>query len=434
MWYAQGPRGSGKTRCGAEALADIILSHPAQDYACVGPTFGDARDTMIEHRKSGLKKVLGPAVTNWNRSQGELYVANGSVVYCDGADDGAERIQGKELGAAWCDEIGLWRVTKTKKGESKGGIHAWQESIEFAVRSAPALIIATGTPKGKKGVVKLLTEEPPDRVVFSFPSLKANERNLVAAVVEGWRRRYAGTRLGRQELEGEIIGDVVGALWNWAMIEEERLSEENWEALDAAYVARTVVALDPAVSAEEGSDETGIIAASLLDLPDALPAERLGLDGIPDPRSPHIAIVADESGVYGPNEWARKAIDLYYELEADRIVYEKNQGGDMIPEIIRGIDPNVPLQDVWASKGKRTRAEPVSAIYEQRRAHHIGGFPELEDEMTTWVPGEESPSRMDAAVWAVWALLIDGPGEFVFPEPHPDSPPSIGEEIMEARW
>lgn len=434
MWYAQGPRGSGKTRCGAEALADIILTHPPQDYACIGPTFGDARDTMIEHRKSGLKKVLGSAVVNWNRSSGELYVANGSVVYCDGADDGAERIQGKELGAAWCDEIGLWRVTKTKKGESKGGIHAWQESIEFAVRAAPALIIATGTPKGKKGVVKLLTEEPPDRVTFSFPSLKANERNLVKAVVEGWRRRYGGTRLGRQELEGEIIGDVVGALWTWAMIEDERLAERAWEELSDMYVARTVVALDLAISAEEGSDETGIIGASLLNIVDDLPAERLGLDAAPKPDEPHVAIVADESGVYTPTEWAEKAIALFYELGADRIVYEENQGGDMIPTIIRNLDPNVPLQGVWASKGKRTRAEPVSALYEQRRVHHIGAFPDLEDEQTTWVPGEESPSRMDAGVWAVWALTIDGDAEYVFPEPTPDTPQSIGEEIMEAKW
>src|SRR4249919_3262655 len=186
IWYAQGGRGSGKTRSGAEAFADLILKSPPGDWACIGPTFGDARDTMIEHRRSGLKKMLGPAVTQWNRSIGELYVANGSKVYCDGADDGALRIQGKELRGAWADEIGLWKTTKTKKGETKGGMQAWKESLVFAVREAPALILATGTPKGNRGVVKLLRTEPDGRVVFTHPRLADNRHNLGAAIVAEW--------------------------------------------------------------------------------------------------------------------------------------------------------------------------------------------------------------------------------------------------------
>ena len=359
---------------------------------------------MVEHRRSGLQKVLGAAVTNWNRSAGELYVANGSTVFCDGADDGAERIQGKELRACWCDEIGLWRVVKTRKGEAKGGIHSWQESIEFAVREEPGLILATGTPKGKKGVVKLLTEEPPDRVAFTFPSLRANEANLMPSVVEGWRRRYGGTRLGRQELEGEILGDVEGALWRWEQIEDRRLSREQLEAVRDIEQRRTVVAVDPAASSDEGSDETGVVAARTF-LPDIDRAPLLGLRR--PPPDPQAVVLADASGTFTPTEWARAAVRLYYELRADRIVAEKNNGGEMVLAVLRQIDPNVPVKLVWASRGKQTRAEPISALYEQGRVHHLEALPELESEMTTWVPGEQSPSRMDAMVWALTDLMLN---------------------------
>jgi len=192
-----------------------------------------------------------------------------------------------------------------------------------------------------------------------------------------------------------------------------------------------VVAIDLAISSEEDSDETGIVAASLITPDEDISRDLLGLGAIPE--SEHFAVVADESGRYTPNEWAQKAIDLYYELDADRIVYEKNQGGDMIPTIIRNLDPNVPLQGVTATKSKKTRAEPVSAFYEQRRGHHVGAFPELEDEQTTWVPGEESPSRMDALVWAIWALLIDDGVDFEISEPIPGAE-GLAAGIMEKQW
>lgn len=362
---------------------------------------------MVEHRKSGLLKVLGPNVENWNRSNGELYVANGSTIFCDGADDGAERIQGKGLRGAWCDEIGLWRVTKTRKGEEKGGLSAWQESIEFAVREAPAIIIATGTPKGKKGVVKLLLEEPAGRVVFTFPSLADNKDNIDRATYEGWLARWGGTRLGKQELEGQVLEDVEGALWQLAAIEALRIPADV--PIPGLYVRRTVIAVDPAATVT--GDETGIVGAQTV----KLDADQAGLMGIGpgDLRLPRGLVLADRSGNYTPDGWAQAAIDLYRELRADRIVAERNNGGDMVRTIIHGIDPNVPVELVWASKGKQTRAEPVAALYEQQRIHHRGIYPELEAEQTTWVPGEESPNRMDALVWAFTDLMIDAPGNFV---------------------
>lgn len=370
----------------------------------VGPTFGDARDTMVEHRKSGLLKVLGPNVQQWNRSSGELYVANGSTIYCDGAIEGAERIQGKELRGCWCDEIGLWRVVKERGGEERGGTKAWQESIEFAVREAPARIFATGTPKGKKGVVKLLLEEPKDRVAFTFPSLADNKANIDRATYEGWLARWGGTRLGKQELEGMILEDVEGALWKLGLIEELRLADD----VAASIPGRTVVAIDP--SATRAGDETGIVAAQVVQL-SAERGERLGL---PEREGTHGLVLADCSGSYAPEEWARAAIDLYRELGADRIVAEKNQGGEMVRSVLTAVDPNVPITLVTASKGKRTRAEPVAALYEKRRVHHIGTFPDLESQMTTWVPGEDSPDRMDALVWAITDLMLGSAQDYAF--------------------
>lgn len=397
IWYAQGGRGSGKTRTGSEHLAEIILSNPPGDYACIGPTFGDARDTMVEHRKSGLKLVLGPAVAQWNRSNGELYVANGSTVYCDGADDGGLRIQGKELRAAWADEIGLWRATKTKKGETKGGLQTWKESLIFAVREAPALILATGTPKGNKGVVKQLRKEPDGRVVFTHPSLNDNRHNLEAEIVAEWEALYKGTRLGAQELEGKVLEDVEGALWTLALIEELRW-EVDFTDLRETLGSRTVVAIDPATTSNPDSDETGIIAATRIpndaDLLRGLPSKTREFD--------HGFIVADRSGIYSPTGWAEAAIALYHELGADRIVAENNQGGEMVEAILRQIDPSIPYSPVWASKGKEARAEPKAALYEQERIHHALIFEQMEEEQTTWVPGSgESPNRLDAAVWAL---------------------------------
>lgn len=395
----------------------------------VGPTFGDARDTMVEHRKSGLLKVLGPNVQQWNRSGGELYVANGSIIRCDGAIEGAERIQGKELRGAWCDEIGLWRVVKTKGGEKKGGVTAWQQSIEFAVRESPALIYATGTPKGKQGIVRLLMEEPPGRVAFTFPSLADNKDNIDRKTYEGWLARWGGTRLGKQELDGLILEDVEGALWRLNLIESLRLPVDA--EIGRFRQNRTVVAIDP--SATTAGDETGIVAAQEINL-DPPTAADLGIVKHLD--VPHGVVLADRSGNYAPEEWARVAIDLYRELEADRIVAERNNGGEMVEAVIRAVDPNVPVKLVWASKGKRPRAEPVAALYEQHRVHHRWVFADLEGEQTTWVPGEDSPNRMDALVWAMTELMLGESQDYAFAGANGDHPaaPPITAGIFDKHW
>lgn len=369
IWYVSGGRGSGKTRTGAETFAQWILVNPPGEWAIVAPTYADARDTCVEGPESGLLAVLGSGVGAWNRSLGELRVANGSRIHIDGADDGALRIQGKNLRGAWCDEVGLWRQWE----------RAWNESLAFAVRKDPALIIATGTPKGRQGIPQLLIED--DEVPVTRLLMRDNRDNLSASMVDALERAYAGTRLGRQELEGEMLDDVEGALWSWKMIEDGRVAE-------APELRRVVVAIDPAVSATERSDETGIIVAGIDDAGEGY-------------------VLRDRSGIYSPNGWASQAISAFEAHRADRIVAERNNGGDMIEHTIHTIDPKVPYKSVWASKGKRTQAEPVAALYEQGRIHHVGAFPELESQLVNWTPEErDSPDRLDALVWAFTELML----------------------------
>lgn len=377
-WYLRGGRGSGKTRTGGETLADWITPYMFEDepgdWAIVAPTFADARDTCMEG-PSGLIRALGGVrgglIGSWNRSYGELFLLNGSRVFCDGADDGALRIQGKNLRGCWADEIGLWRQWQT----------AWNESIAFAVRLDPSLIVATGTPKTGHPLVALLLKDP--RVAKTHMRLSDNLANLHPAAVADLERRFAGTRLGRQELEGEFLEDVPGALWTRGMFEEHRVDV-------APELSRIVVAVDPAASAdpETGSSETGIVVAGF------------------STHTGRYYVLADRTCMLSPHGWASEAIRAYKEFEADRVVAEKNQGGDMVSHTIRTVAPSAPIKLVHASRGKHTRAEPIAALYEQGKVSHVGVFPELEDQCVSWTPEDPvSPDRMDALVWALTDLV-----------------------------
>jgi len=374
VWYLQGGRGSGKTRAAAEALAELIETSDPGDWAVIAPTYGDARDVCIEG-PSGLLQALGlsRSFAGWNRSIGELRLPGDGTVFVDGADDGALRVQGKNLRGAWCDEVGLWRRWDM----------AWHESLSFAVRLQPARIVASGTPKEGHGLVRLLINDA--TIPKSRLRTRDNLRNLSPAAVAELEERYAGTRRGRQELEGEFLTDIPGALWTRHLI-------ENARAERPPTLRRVVVAVDPAVTSAEGSDETGIIAAGL------------GVDG-------HVYVLADRSCRESPDRWARRAVSLLEETGADRIVAEVNNGGDLVEQVLRTVDRNVPYRKVTASRGKRLRAEPVAALYEQGRVHHAGVFPELEDQMVTWTPESTgSPDRLDALVWAATELALSARG------------------------
>lgn len=395
IWYVRGGRGGGKTWTGSGNFADMITTSQPGEWAVIAPTYGDARDTCIESDESGLIKQLGgkagpngilldkgPHIASWNRSMGDLRLTNGSVIYADGADDGALRTQGKNLRGAWCDEVGLWKRWAT----------AWDESIKYAVRKAPARIIATGTPKrnmpARALVKRLLDDLTVPKVLLRTAD---NVANLDPQTVDELMK-LAGTTLGRQELEGELIEDIDGALWTQTLIDGDRVDQHP-------ELVRIVVAVDPAGTASKESDETGIIIAGV------------AVDG-------HGYVIADHSGRYSPDGWGRRVCQAAVDHLADAVVFERNNGHDMGVHIIRsswaeleregavgGLLPRV--VEVWAAKGKQARAEPVVAQYEQHRWHHVGLLPDLEEQLTSWVPGESgSPDRMDALVWAAFNLTV----------------------------
>lgn len=379
-WYLRGGRGSGKTRSGAEAFGDLILTSPplesgeSSEWAIVAPTFADARDVCMEG-PSGLLRALGSAAGNWNRSIGELYVQNGAKVFIDGADDGALRIQGKNLRGVWGDEVGLWRQWDV----------AWNESIVNAVRKSPAKRILTGTPKTGHGLVRALLSDP--SVVVSHMSMLDNRANLHDQAVQALLSRYEGTRRGRQELYGEFVEEVMGALWTYDLLERTRHTEA------VPDLARVVVGVDPSGASDEdtGADWIGIIAAGYSTV------------------TGHGYVLKDCSVNAGPHTWASAAVNLYHELQADMIVAERNFGGEMVRHTLNTIDPGVPVKLVTSSRGKVVRAQPVASLYEQGKVHHAGVFPELEEQMCQWVPDDpraKSPDRMDAVVFALTELMV----------------------------
>lgn len=394
VWYVRGGRGGGKTWTGSNAFAELILTSEPGEWGVIAPTYGDARDTCIESDESGLIKALGgrcgpngmllekgPHIASWNRSMGDLRLTNGSVVYADGADDGALRIQGKNLRGAWCDEIGLWRRWKT----------AWDESLRYAVRKAPARIVATGTPKRAMPALVLIKRLlADDRVPKSLLRTADNAANLDADTLMELMES-AGTPLGAQELEGEILDEAEGALWTH---DEEKaaalglgLIRRVPELPEDAVLGRRVLAVDPS-DGEETSDEYAMSVCTVDDsgrLWSLLSAGvRLGPDGNVDATA----------RVY--DEWA-----------CDTVVVEKNHGGGYLPAMLRA--KNLPVKTVVASQGKRTRAEPVAALYGPSRpgVWHVGGsHTVVEDQLTsfTGAPGEVSPDRLDALVWALTEL------------------------------
>ena len=377
-WIAGG-RGSGKTRTGAEAAAQLAYEYPGVNGAIVAPTFqADALRKCIEG-KSGILRALAGMVADYNRSEGVIYLTSGASIFATGADNGALRIQGENLGWAWCDEIGIWRRTSWKL--------AWEESIQFAVRESPSKIVCTGTPKAGHPLVKLLDDDP------DVPKRRLLTSDNVANLNPDWVKRivakYKGTRLGAQELEGLVIPEVEGALWTWEWIDSHRRSE-------IPTMLRVVVGVDPS----GGANEIGIVTAGKIKSPCPCGTETV--------QGAHFAVLDDRSLIGSPERWGRAVVDVYHELGCDRVAAERNFGGDMVESTLRVADRTVPVKMVNASRGKQQRAEPVSAVYEQGRVHHIGGFGELESELTSWVPGDSwSPNRLDALVWALTELGLE---------------------------
>ena len=352
----------------------------ARRIALVAPTAADARDVMVEG-ESGLLTIAPP----WDRplyepSKRRLTWKSGAVATTFSADE-PERLRGPQHDLAWCDELAAWRYPQ-----------AW-DMLMFGLRlGADPRAVVTTTPRPTRLLRDLLADP---KVVVTRGRTVENRANLAPAFLDQIVKRYQGTRLGRQELDAELLDDLPGALWQRGLIEAARTNRppDLW---------RVVVAIDPAATAGAEADETGIIVA--------------GRDG-----NGHGYVLADASGRYAPTEWAQVAVAAYRTHRADRIVAEVNNGGDMVEATLRMIDPNVPFGAVRAARGKAARAEPVAALYEQGRVHHLGALPRLEDQMCAFTADFDrraagySPDRVDALVWALTALLVDpDSGEGIF--------------------
>jgi phage terminase large subunit-like protein len=382
-WLLLGGRGAGKTHAGAAWVRGMALGEapfadaPVGRIALVGETEADAREVMVEG-VSGLLAAHGPGEKPaWYPSRRRLEWKNGAVAHIFSAED-PESLRGPQFGAAWCDEIAKWRYAE-----------ASFDMLQFGLRlgERPRQVITT-TPRPIP-LLKRLMADP--ATALTHAATCANARFLSAAFLETIVARYAGTRLGRQEIDGELIEDRADALWSRAMIENARVGA-------APPLKRIVVAVDPPASAGEKAASCGIVAAGR------------GEDD-------RIYVVADETVAgMSPAGWASKALALWHRLAADALVVEVNQGGDMVRTVIAEQDASVPVVAVHARRGKWLRAEPVAALYEQGRVKHVGAFPALEDEMCDFglngLSAGRSPDRLDALVWAVTALGFgakDGP-------------------------
>jgi predicted phage terminase large subunit-like protein len=374
-WLILAGRGWGKTLAGAEDAKRYGLAHPGCRYAIVARTFADARDTCVEG-ESGLLSCLPPsAVSNWNRSMGELILTNGTRYKLFSADE-PNRLRGPQHHRAWSDEPASWGLgTKDTQWPP-----AW-DMLQFGLRLGDdPRNVATTTPRPTK-LIRHLLGDPLTHVTRGRTI--DNVANLAPAFLSQIVARYRGTRLGRQELDAEILDDVPGALWTYAMLEDRR---------PAPDLTRVVVAVDPSGGSDPENDEQGIGVAGL------------GVDA-------RGYVLADRTCKLSPDGWGRRAVQAYLDHEADLIVYEKNFGGEMVEAVIRtaarAMGVTIKTKAVNASRGKRVRAEPVAALYEQGRVSHCEVFPELEEECTTWTPESgTSPNRMDWLVWALTELMV----------------------------
>jgi len=372
IWLLLAGRGFGKTRTGAETVRLQKLAG-ASHIALIGPTAADVRDVMIEGPAGLLTTSPKHDRPLYEPSKRRLTWSNGAVAMAFSADE-PERLRGPQFDFGWADELAAWNYPQ-----------AWDMFL-FGLRlgQRPCAVVTT-TPQPTKIIRDLVNREGRD-VFVTRGSTFENAPNLAPAFLSEITKRYQGTRLGRQELQAEILDDVPGALWQRAWIDRDRRER-------APELKRIVVSIDPAVKSGEDSDETGIIVAGV------------GHDD-------RGYVLADLSGRYAPHEWAKVAIAAYHRHQADRIVAEVNNGGEMVEQVLRQVDPAVAFRAVHASRGKVVRAEPIAALYEQGRVHHVGAFEQLEDQMCSFASDFDraragySPDRMDALVWALTELTL----------------------------
>lgn len=373
-WLIQTGRGWGKTRTGAEYVRRRAESGLAGDIGFVGATAADVRDVMIEG-PSGILQISPPDTRPfYEPSKRRVTWRNGVVGHTYSADE-PNRLRGPQHCLVWADELAAWRFLGP----------AWDNLVlGLRVGSKPRLIVTT-TPR-PLGLLRELMQSP--RTHLTRGATYDNADNLAPTFLQQVREKYEGTRVGRQELYGEYLDDVPGALWTRAMLDNAR----SWR--HPAFV-RVVVAVDPAVTSGEDSDDTGIVVGGL------------GIDG-------HAYVLQDATCHVSPLEWAKRVVRCYDHHQANLVVGEVNNGGDLVEANVHTVRQAIPFRAVHATRGKMLRAEPVSSLYEQGRVHHVvdadhpHALSDLEDQLCNWSPLSmaKSPDRLDALVWLITELLV----------------------------
>ena len=399
-WLYMAGRGSGKTRAGAEWVHEQIAAG-CRRIALVGGTASDVRDVMIEGESGILATARTGVRPDYEPSRRRLTWPSGAIATAYSAEE-PERLRGPQHDGAWADELGAWKYEA-----------AWDMlMLGLRLGTNPRSLVTT-TPRPTKLVRSLLSNS---NTAVTRGSTYDNRDNLAPSFFSSTITRYEGTRLGRQELMGELIEDVDGALWSRAILDASRVGRSRVCSFDdhsemtveekaehyllSVHLTRIVTAVDPAGSAREGSDETGIVVAGIGDCDCNGKRERHGF------------VLADSSGKYSPQGWASAACRAHFANNGDRIVAEMNFGGDLVKTNIQQYDPNIPFTPVHASRGKAVRAEPISALWEQGKMHLVGSFAALEDQMCNFVVGlsggPATDDRVDAMVWAFSNLMITG--------------------------
>lgn len=382
-WVILGGRGAGKTRAGSEWVRSMVEgARPVDPGRCsrvalVGETVDQVREVMI-FGDSGILACSPPdRRPDWQAGRKQLVWPNGAIAQVFSAHE-PEALRGPQFDAAWVDELAKWKKARD----------TW-DMLQFALRLGDDPRVCVTTTPRNVGVLKDLLEMP-STMVTQAPT-EANRANLAESFLEEVRARYAGTRLGRQELDGVMLGEAEGAMWTSAALEAGRIDTPP-------EMDRVVVAVDPPVTGHDGSDECGIVVAGVVTRGEV---------------SDWRAYVLEDASVRAasPMQWAEAAIAAMERHGAERVVAEVNQGGDLVEAVIRQVDPLVPLRKVRAARGKAARAEPVAALYEQGRVHHLRGLEALEDQLCAMTArgyeGKGSPDRLDALVWALHELMID---------------------------
>jgi len=377
IWLILTGRGWGKTRTGAEWTRDQV-EKGVKRIALIGRTASDVRDVMVEG-ETGILSVCPP----WNRPHYEptkrrITWPNGAVATTFTGDK-PDQLRGPQHEKAWADELAAWRYPE-----------AWDMLMLGMRVGLNPQVIATTTPRPTKHIRDLVARDGQD-VVVTKGSTFENIHNLAGPFKDQILRQYEGTRLGRQELYAELLEDTPGALWRRFHIEDGRVKT-------APELSRVVIGVDPAVTSSDEANQTGIVVCG-----------KLGDEGY---------VVDDRTLTGTPEQWATAVVNAYVNHKANLIVAEDNNGGEMVEYTVRTTAKNmgvgVSIKRIRASRGKYTRAEPIAALYEQGKIHHVGTYPELEDQQCTWVPGDDSPDRMDACVWGFTELMLQGEPSFAW--------------------